>query len=84
MLIRLLPLLGMAACTSLPTDNRSPEQIAAAAKDKSVTVTCAKTSTLTVSATVVNLTVDSTVLRHGGVEIDAKTCAVRLTNSLEP
>ena len=76
--MRILLLLLLAGCNSLPTDNRTPEQISAAVKDKSITATCAKTSTLTVTATVAQLTVDASVIKHGGIAINADDCSINL------
>lgn len=75
-----LCLLAAGCAASLPTDDRSPEQIAASVKDKSITATCIKATTMVATSTIAHLSVDATVIRSGAVSVDAATCSIGLTN----
>lgn len=67
----------LASCaTQLPADNRSPEQIAAAAKDKSATVECYVITSIYGVVRTVRVGVDKSSLGSNGalVTTDPETC----------
>lgn len=72
----------LAGCAAqLPADNRSPEQIAASAKDKSATVECYYITSVYGVVRTVRVSVDKSSLGSGGASVttDPETCKATIT-----
>ena len=65
--IAVLAAVGLSACGNLPVDNRTPEQIKA--DGRSVQATCSTANGLGYTWRVVQLSVDSNVVKTGGVSV---------------
>jgi len=75
----------IAACsTQLPADNRSPEQIAASAKDKSATVECYYITSVYGVVRTVRVGVDKSSLGNSGATISTDPEGCRATISILP
>lgn len=79
----ILSLSGVGCATSLPVDNRSAEQIAASAKDKSMTGTCTRVNSPWGVGVVVQFQVDATVVKNGAVTL-TENCGMAFSNAPNP
>lgn len=77
--------IALSACTTqLPTDNRSPEQITAAAKDKSATVECYVITSIYGVVRTVRVGVDKSSLGNSGATVSTDPESCRATISILP
>jgi hypothetical protein len=67
----------LASCSSLPTDNRSPEQIKA--DGRSVQAVCSTASGLGYTGRVVQVSVDSAVIQDGSIAV-TQDCQISFIN----
>ena len=68
---------GLSACGNLPVDNRTPEQIKA--DGRSVQATCSTANGPGYTGRVVQLSVDSNVVKAGGVSV-SQDCQITFTS----
>ena len=76
-LFALIAAAGLGACGNLPVDNRTPEQIKA--DGRSVQATCSTANGPGYTGRVVQLSVDSNVVKAGGVSV-SQDCQITFTS----
>ena len=76
-LLALIAAAGLSACGNLPVDNRTPEQIKA--DGRSVQATCSTANGPGYTGRVVQLSVDSNVVKAGGVSV-SQDCQITFTS----
>jgi uncharacterized protein YceK len=77
----------LTGCASLmqPSSNLSAEQITAATKDKSATVTCSTIIGAWGTAKLVTISLDQNAIKDGGVTVDGeKGCTANITSMAPP
>ena len=77
----LIAVLLLTGCGNLPVDNRSPEQIKA--DGRSVQATCSTANGPGYTGRVVQLSVDSNVVKTGAVSVSTD-CQITFTNEGKP
>ena len=76
-LFALIAVAGLFGCGNLPVDNRTPEQIKA--DGRSVQATCSTANGPGYTGRVVQLSVDSNVVKSGGVSV-SQDCQITFTS----
>ncbi len=79
----LLALLLVGCATNLPVDNRTADQIAASAKDKSMTGICSRVNSPWGVGVVVQFSVDAKVVNNGAVTV-TEQCSMTFSNAAKP
>ncbi len=86
-IIVIIVALLLPGCASLmqPSSNLSAEQITAATKDKSATVTCSTIIGAWGTAKLVTISLDQNSIKDGGVSVDGERgCTATITSAAPP